>query len=557
MDFLNKAYQQAADLLRSMTPAARITTAALLILIGLSVAMLLRGGFAQGDLYLFGGRVLSDREIGRLEAAFAKAGLNDWDVTGSRIRVPRQKRFEYVGAAAEDNALPENFDSVLEDIIQGSSPFETKELRDMKRKFALQRELAQVIERLSGIEQATVKYNEERTSGFSREVKRSALVAARSENNDFLTSEQVETIRRTVASGIGMPPDDVVVTDLRGASYPGSSRDGLPTSTDNVYASNKQSFEQYYREKIVNSLSMIPGVVVGVNVELDPRINQTSNTQTYNQPQPVRTTNTTSKLTSRSAPTGGRVGAVPNGGLGNRAEEVAVTQGGSESTSSESHEESVAVIGHETVNTVEAGMTPTAVTVAIQVPASYFRTIWQERNPARAGQPPAQPEAADLKHIETEEAGRIQKSVMNLIPRLSAGKDPYQRVEVNSYLDAPIAEAVTPTTVQQATNWLSSNWTTLLTAAMALLALVFVRSTLRQAKQAPAQGESSPLVLAAEAGADEAADQAGEDAAVVNHALKRRFQTAGPNLRDELADLVREDPDAAANILSTWIGDAA
>ena len=31
---------------------------------------------------------------------------------------------------------------------------------------------------------------------------------------------------------------------------------------------------------------------------------------------------------------------------------------------------------------------------------------------------------------------------------------------------------------------------------------------------------------------------------------------SGPSLRDELSDLVKEDPDSAANILRTWIGQA-
>jgi len=33
-----------------------------------------------------------------------------------------------------------------------------------------------------------------------------------------------------------------------------------------------------------------------------------------------------------------------------------------------------------------------------------------------------------------------------------------------------------------------------------------------------------------------------------------RFAAGGPSLKDELADLVREDPEAAANILRAWIG---
>jgi flagellar biosynthesis/type III secretory pathway M-ring protein FliF/YscJ len=37
--------------------------------------------------------------------------------------------------------------------------------------------------------------------------------------------------------------------------------------------------------------------------------------------------------------------------------------------------------------------------------------------------------------------------------------------------------------------------------------------------------------------------------------LKRRAKS-GPSLRDELVEIVREDPDAAGNILRNWIGSA-
>lgn len=37
---------------------------------------------------------------------------------------------------------------------------------------------------------------------------------------------------------------------------------------------------------------------------------------------------------------------------------------------------------------------------------------------------------------------------------------------------------------------------------------------------------------------------------------KKRFASAGANIKDELASMVRENPDAAANILRGWIGEA-
>ena len=34
----------------------------------------------------------------------------------------------------------------------------------------------------------------------------------------------------------------------------------------------------------------------------------------------------------------------------------------------------------------------------------------------------------------------------------------------------------------------------------------------------------------------------------------RRMTGTGPSLRDELSELVKEDPDSAANVLRSWIG---
>ncbi len=559
MEFVNKAYGQFADLVRSMTPAARVTTVALLATIAVSLGFLVRYGRGAPDEYLFGGRVLADREIARLEAAFSKAGLNDWETSGNRIRVPHAKRFSYIAAAADEGSLPDNFDSILEDMIKTSSPWEPKELREMRLRFAMQMEVAQVISAMKGIDRATVKFNEEKGNGFQRGTRKTAMVAAGAVGNSLLTREQVESIRRTVATTFGVPNENVVVTDLQGPSYPGSNGDGTPSGDENLYASHKQKFEQYYRDKIANSLTMIPGVVVGVNVELDTKLNQTTQTTTYNQPQTVRSSNSNSKTTTRNEGSGGRVGAVPNGGLGNRAEEVAATNtanSGSESTSSESSEESQSIVGQETTDIVQMGLTPTTVTATIQVPQSYFRAIWLERNPPKDGQP-VPPDPAEAQRLETEETTRIKEMVQNLMPRLAMGKDPYPRVHVTTFVDAKQPEIEGPTMATQVTTWLAANWRTLAMFGLAVIGLVMLRSLARGSAVAPsASPAASPLLLA---GGDDDDEKEVETAAAPAEApvlLKRKVMNAGPNLRDELTDLVREDPDAAAAILSSWIGEA-
>ena len=90
MDGLNKAYMQVVELFRTMTPAARITTALLLAVVVISLVFLLRQHTGVADEPLFGGQEFSQAELDAMEAAFAKKGLNDWDVSGRRIQIPRR-----------------------------------------------------------------------------------------------------------------------------------------------------------------------------------------------------------------------------------------------------------------------------------------------------------------------------------------------------------------------------------------------------------------------------------------------------------------------------------
>jgi len=62
-------------------------------------------------------------------------------------------------------------------------------------------------------------------------------------------------------------------------------------------------------------------------------------------------------------------------------------------------------------------------------------------------------------------------------------------------------------------------------------------------------GPTGPQTAPSSAAADEEEEE--EEAMI-----KRlgRFGGSGRSLRDDLSELVQEDPDAAANILRTWIG---
>jgi flagellar M-ring protein FliF len=371
-----------------------------------------------------------------------------------------------------------------------------------------------------------------------------------------LEEEQVKAIRNVVASAYaGLDRQSITITDMTShQTFGGSIGPGGMAEGENLYANYKLQYERNWQRKIAEQLAMIPGVIVGVNVEMDPQMQHTSQMVKLD-PKPITLS---SKESSRESATqvpnqAGRPGAVPNG-VGNQA--VAVSAQASptnESTTSESRSDVRNLPGHETSISQLVPLAPKKVTAAVDIPSSYFVKVWREKNPSPAGGAAAPP-AADLAKIETETIAKVKESVRNLLPPFVEGTDPYPHITVSTYTDLPSQPAAEPALASQVTLWLADNWRTLGTIAMGLFSLLLLRSMLRSSAGSPAP---APLAAAGEAGPRLAAASDDEDAEEPVQVLRKRFDASGPDLKRELHELVKENPDAAANVLRMWIGDAA
>src|SRR5688500_12924761 len=136
MDFLNTAYSQLSDLFRSMTLGARITAGLLLTVVVVSLAWLFQHQVAGGDTYLLGGHSFSSGDLVAAQAAFSKAGLNDFEVVGTQIRVPRQQQYAYVAALADDKALPADWNRFLTKSLDSNNPFMSAGERETRLRVA-------------------------------------------------------------------------------------------------------------------------------------------------------------------------------------------------------------------------------------------------------------------------------------------------------------------------------------------------------------------------------------------------------------------------------------
>ena len=560
MDFLNKSSAQLKDLFGSMTPGARITAALLLAIVVISLGYLVTHQASGADGYLMGGEVFPPRDLPAMEAAFAKAQLGGYEIEGGRIRVPRGQRHVYMAALAEEGALPHNFGDILQRAMDGGSVFEDKHRRQERIKIATERELSLTISAMSSIDSASVLYDEETTGGLRRETVRTASVSVRPVGGQPLDESLVPSIRSIVAAAFaGLKTGDVAVTDLNGGrSFRGSS-DGLPSAMDDPYLARKRFHEGRYKGDILEVLSYVPGVIVTCNAQLGrEKIHREE--EVKHDPKPVAYQVTDSSTTRTHE--GGGSGGVP----GFRSQAVTNTSaslntagpsGPREEESATERQES-SVVSSVRTETEMAAHPVEQVTVAVAVPESYFKKVWLQRNPpetnADGTAEPKTPEPAELETIRTQEVSNIRSCVAALLPKPAGVTNPTDLVTVTVFPDFKPEVLPGPGMGAATLTWLANSYSTLGMIGLALFSILTLRSMVRAAPApalAPLSGGEAGLAVAAAAESDQHAES--QDTA---EDRRRRFNTSGASLKDELTELVASDPDTAASILRNWIGSA-
>lgn len=554
MDFLNRAVSELGDIFKSMTPGARITAGLLLVVIVISLVYLLVFPGSQADRYLFGSREFSDADLAAMQRAFSAENLDHYELDGKRVKVPGGKRTQYMQALDKAGFSPADIEADIDEIRErGASIFESEEEKEFWRSQAQQKKLGRVISKRPEVNWATVQYKEVKKRGFPPSVERRATVAVCGANNRPLERSASRTIRKTASAWFGIQPEDVAVTDVNGGVLPvGEEVEGLSKEA-RMYADAKSYYEEYYRNKLQRALPFLgEGLVVAVNVEMDPTVSSASSKVTVD-PQTVAVESEVFSKTSQSGPAdGGRPGSVPNQVRGNEPRTLATTNSQKSSLDEES-EEQVSIAGHEQTKQEKAGLVPKTLTAAISIPKSYFNKVWRERNPAAAGEQPVAPTENDLNEIENEIIPQVEDVVVQSLPLLEPGEDQYDQVEVTTYDDIPPEPVEPPSMTSTLLVWFTQNWKTLGLFGVGLVSLFVLRGMVRGAM--PSESAETPAIPPESASMDEQGEEEEEEESEA--VLQRHSEPTGGALREELTSMVREDPDAAANILRTWIGDAA
>ena len=185
-------------------------------------------------------------------------------------------------------------------------------------------------------------------------------------------------------------------------------------------------------------------------------------------------------------------------------------------------------------------------TASIAIPKSCVTRMFEDaQNSGKKNAP------ASISDVETNLISKVEELVSNILPLPPAGEDKYEPVTVTIYDDLPPDPIEEPSLVSLVLAWFSTNWKTLGLFGLGLVSLFMLRGMLRSVE--PPAAAAIPQEAVAEAESLE--EEIEEDE---SHPVLTRYNArSGASLREELISIVREDPDAAANVLRTWIGDAA
>jgi flagellar M-ring protein FliF len=571
MGFLNQSIVQVRDLFASMTPAARITAVLLLAVIGVSLGYLFQDFSGGAKEQLFHGDTLTAGEANAIQAAIATASLTGAEREGNQIFVPRGQKDDYLAAIANAGALPANLDTLLLDESADLGLFTDRRTRDDRMKAMRERMLSMIIRKMDGVQDANVLFDIRESKGLNDKRLVTATVGIRPTPGEELTARRVKMIQKAVAGATpGLNPKDVAILNYAdGSQYDGSNAIDS-AAYDGAYFQTKITYEEDMKKRIEEHLRYIPGVRVQVTAELDDTLNaETRSVKSTGEIQTIHEQNETALITDKQVDDQGRPGLTAQGPGRTGTEESVATNEHSTDTNSRDTTNFVPV--DEDARTM-AGLVPKDVRASIIIPSDYLVSVWRERNPDAAADD--RPPASEIPQLLDIEKLAISGSVALLLPRKPTD-DPYDQVTVTMYQSLTPPPVVEPSTATLAMVWASANSGTLIMAGLAMVSLVMLRSMVKSIPAAETNvflqtpgGATGVAGFADEAGGFGEAgggegrrpgEPGGDFAGSVrsgNDGRPRLKLKKGPSLKDDLTDMVRDDPDAAAAILRTWISSA-
>jgi flagellar M-ring protein FliF len=564
MEAFKQVWKRLIELYRRLSPNARLTAALAAAAVIVCLGWATRSLFTVDTIYLLGGKALTTEELTEMQSALAKAQLNDFVVEGNRIRVPRERQAQYIAALAENRALPESVPDMLSEAIDKVNLFTNGQQQADYKEAARLKSLTSILRSFDGVETAEVVFDKTETRALRPERTMTALVAIKLREGRPLDEDRAAMFRSVLTAAIaGLMPQNVTVVDKatnRSHHYQADQASGA----GGRYRDSKRAYEAQYEARVRHALEHVPGVIVSAEIELAiPSRRDPGATSTGQAPPQLPSV--------ANADDSALGGAIASQGAANQpldltppSDEPSIASAPIAAT----FDAKTPLASTTSVTTTQSqfaprelaaadldALVPRRVCLSIGVPVMYFENVWRQRLAAPSAQRGGAP-APDLEQVQAQELANIRHLAAPFVQGASGSVDSANLLTVTPISTMTFEPAPQPSLLATASGWLTSPWGPLAVVLSLIGGISFFKSTMRTARSEVADtARAGDQVVAAPARSR--TSRVDEPATPKpSSPFHERLATTN-SLRNELADMVREDPDVAANILRTWIGNSS
>jgi flagellar biosynthesis/type III secretory pathway M-ring protein FliF/YscJ len=485
--------------------------------------------------------------------------------TGGRPLVRREEQKQIIAALSEAGQQPANSALLFENILKTQNWLNTKEQNRQIYTVMLRNELGGIISRFAGVKLANVNLDIPEPSGLGASARTpKAAVAIFMQGNKPVPQNTVDAAARLVAGSIsGLELSRVTITDgATGHPCKVMQDDEMAPSTYREYAA---TVEKQFREKLLNLVSDIDGVVVEVTASVDvsklrAQVTKTLPLNEGSLSVPKRESTTTSQETQPSR------GAEP----GVRSNQTASINEGSANPGARNEQkqedtEFATQFGTRVEQIEDPRGMPTRLVATVGIPRSFIAAVLQREKAA----PDAKVSDAEIEERFTKEELRLTKSLAPHVKTVTPTGEAIQGEVIVTLMSGEALAGVAggrrePAEAEMAPGL--GSLSTLLAAgggmvdkivlaALALVALGMMVMMVRKAGRhvAPPTTEElagSPPTLATK---DDLVGEADESETAMAGIIVGEDDLKATKLREQVSELIRQSPDTAVKVLNRWV----
>jgi flagellar M-ring protein FliF len=547
MDFLRKMIASTHESLSTLGASQKLVIGLCVVVMAGALAWMFQWSGEPEWVPVLPGQLWTEEE---LEAARKVLEDGEFEVSGRQLLVRASQRRKVRSKLGQAGALPSDTRVGFESLMKETSPWKSQTQQSREWVVAYGNQLAMDLENWKGVRSAQVILQMPKRRGLGgRAVKPSASVSIGLEPGISWSKGLTESIASFVGGASGMPAENVhIINTGTHKSYRASGADGA--LSDDLLEKRRET-EHYFKEKIHDQLA-IPGVRVATFAELETdRRHETERTPTEGKS--IEKRETKEETVENRKPAATEPGAQPNTG-------AALSSGGrvEESENSTRTTEFNSELGIKTTTTEYTVGALRRVSASINVPRSYLAGIFTR-------QPDAKDKTATDKDIDTIAERQFVK-IRKLVVTAIGASDP-NAVAVDWFDDQAtllVMGGGGGGDVDQADTVVGMLKASSSQIGLGFLALLSLGLMVMIVRKGPARaaavrdghpalsGEPEHLELLS-AGLETIGEASSSETVLQGHEVDEgTIQTE--RQVDQVATLVKEDPDLAANLVMKWLG---